>query len=38
MGELDLGELNRQLKAGEVRLDWSDVEPGIETEQLERLF
>src|SRR6266566_2163592 len=37
-GELDLGGLNRQLKAGEVRLDWSDVEPGIGAEQLERLF
>jgi len=37
-GELDLGELNRQLRAGEVRLNWSDVEPGIGAEQLERLF
>jgi len=37
-GELDLGELNRRLKAGEVHLDWTDVEPEIEAEQLEKLF
>src|SRR5258708_31393645 len=36
-GELDLDEVNRQLRAGEVCLDWTDVEPGIDGEQLARL-
>ena len=37
-GELDLEELNRQLKTGNMHLDWTDVEPGINIEQLEKLF
>ncbi len=36
-GELDLDELNRRLQAGEVCLDWTDVEPGVKPEQLEKL-
>ncbi|GAC1366475.1 MAG: DISARM system helicase DrmA [Ktedonobacteraceae bacterium] len=35
---LDLEALNRQLQAGEVRLDWTAVEPGISPSALERLF
>ena len=36
-GELDLAELNRQLKNAEIHLDWTDVEPGIDIEQLGKL-
>ncbi len=38
LDEIDLDELHRRLLAGELRLDWSDVEPGISPAFLERLF
>ena len=37
-GELDLTALNQRLRAGEVRLDWSDVEPAVEQQTLSVLF
>jgi hypothetical protein len=35
---LDLEGLNRRLRAEEIRLDWSDVEPGVPAAHLHRLL
>ena len=37
-GDLDPDKLNRRIHAGEIRLDWSDVEPDLSQAYLERLF
>ena len=39
LARLDLGEMNRRLRQGEIRLDWRDVAPDtVQPQHLQRLF